>query len=162
MKKWFALATAALLVAADQLIKNWALASLAPIGQIQVIPRLFNLTYIENRGAAFGIFQGKTVPLIIITGLLLLIIICAVIFGKIKSNFLLWTVCVGLAGGVGNLYDRIVCGFVVDYFDFSALFGFPVFNFADCCVVCATFLILIYFLKSDIDEKKQQAELKGL
>lgn len=158
MKKWFALALSAMLVAVDQIIKNWALTSLVQAGQIEVVPRLFNLTYIENRGAAFGILQGKTVPLIIITGLLLLTVICAVALGYIKSNFLLWTVCIGLAGGVGNLYDRITRGFVVDYLDFSALFGFPVFNFADCCVVSATILILIYVIKSDIELKKKPVE----
>lgn len=158
MKKWFALAVSALLVAIDQIIKNWALASLAPVGRIPVIPGLFYLSYVENRGAAFGIFQGKAMLLAVITGILLFAVVCAVASGAVKPDFLLWTVCIGLAGGLGNLYDRVMRGFVVDYLDFSALFGFPVFNFADCCVVCATFLILIYFLRSDMEEKKKPIE----
>lgn len=162
MKKWFAFATTALLIVIDQLIKDWALTILAPVGQIQVIPRLFYLTYVENRGAAFGIFQGKTIVLVVITGLLLLGIVCIVMFGAVKSNFLVWMICIGLGGGIGNLYDRIARGFVVDYLDFSALFGFAVFNFADCCIVVSTIFVLIYFLKADIAEKRKSPELKGL
>lgn len=154
LKKFLALGLVAVLVAADQLIKAWALNSLEPIGQIVVIPNLFNLTYVENRGAAFGIFQDKTVLLSIISGVLLLLITIALLVGRFKPDFLLWTVAVGLAGGVGNLIDRTARGFVVDYFDFSSLFGFPVFNFADCCVVIATILILIYVIRTDAKSVK--------
>ncbi len=157
MKRILALILTAALVFADQLIKIWALKSLVPIYQIEVIPNLFNLTYVENRGAAFGIFQDKTMLLSIISGALLLVILCALLLGKFKSNFLLFTVAIGLAGGVGNWIDRMTRGFVVDYFDFSALFGFPVFNLADCCVVVATGLILIYLIKTDDKSSKAKA-----
>lgn len=150
MKKIFALVLIAALVVADQLIKQWGLDVLAQVRQINVIPGLFNLTYVENRGAAFGIFTGGTMILAVVTGILLLAITVCLLLGKIKPDFLLWTVSLGLAGGFGNLYDRIVRGFVVDYLDFSSLFGFPVFNFADCCVVIATILILIYFIRIDL------------
>lgn len=161
MKKFLALSLAAILVAADQLIKLWALESLEPIGQIVVIPNLFKLTYVENRGAAFGIFQDKTALLSIISGILLLLITVALLVGKFRPGFLLWTVAVGLAGGVGNLIDRTLRGFVVDYLDFSALFGFPVFNFADCCVVVATTLILIYVIRTDAKAVKSAREESG-
>lgn len=161
MKKFLALGLAAILVVADQLIKVWALESLEPISQIVIIPNFFNLTYVENRGAAFGIFQDKTVLLSIISGVLLLLITVALLVGRFKPDFLLWTVAVGLAGGVGNLIDRTVRGFVVDYFDFSSLFGFPVFNFADCCVVAATTLILIYIIRTDAKSVKNAHEERG-
>ena len=149
MKKLIPLMVTAVLFAVDQIIKIWALDTLEPLGRIVVIPGLFNLTYIENRGAAFGIFQGQTVLLSIVSGILLFVIVAALLLGKVKSKFLTWCVCIGLAGGFGNLYDRVFRRFVVDYFDFSALFGFPVFNFADCLVVSATFLILIYCLRQE-------------
>lgn len=161
MKKLLALLTSAILVSADQLIKLWVLENLASTGRIVVIPNLFNLTYVENRGAAFGIFQDKTVFLSIISGILLVIIAIMLIGGKFKSDFLLWTVAVGLAGGTGNLVDRCVRGFVVDYLDFSALFGFPVFNLADCCVVIATALILIYIIKTDAKPAVNTARKNG-
>lgn len=161
MKKFLALGLAAVLAAVDQLIKIWALNSLEPVGQITVIPGLFNLTYVENRGAAFGILQNKTAWLTIISGVLLLLIAAALIAGKFKPDFLLWIVAVGLAGGIGNLIDRSTRGFVVDYLDFSALFGFPVFNFADCCVVVATFLILFYIIRTDAKNSKSLQEKSG-
>ena len=144
---------AAILFAVDQIIKIWALDTLEQLGRIIVIPGLFNLTYVENRGAAFGIFQGQTVLLSVISGILLFAIVTALLLGKIKSGLLTWCVCIGLAGGFGNLYDRVFRGFVVDYLDFSALFGFPVFNFADCLVVIATFVILGYYLKQESTAK---------
>lgn len=149
MTKFIALFTAAALVLVDQLIKLWALASLAPVGQIEVIPNLFNFTYIENRGAAFGILQGRTGFLSIVVALVLIAAIIALLSGKITSKFLTWSFSLVIAGSFGNLIDRVLRGFVVDYLDFSALFGFPVFNFADCCVVVGTIMILIYMLILD-------------
>jgi len=153
MRRLIPLIVAAILFAVDQVIKNWAFDMLLPQGQIIVIPGLFYLTYVENRGAAFGILQGQTVLLSVISGILLFAIVLALLLGKIKSRLLVWCVSIGIAGGFGNLYDRVIRGFVVDYFDFSALFGFPVFNFADCLVVGATFVILVYCLKQESSQK---------
>ncbi len=146
MKRFFALGMAAVLVLLDQIIKQWGLSVLRQAGQFEVIPGLFSLTYVENRGAAFGIFQGQTAMLSAVTGVLLAAVVLAVLFDKLHPDFMLWSVSVGLAGGVGNLVDRVSRGFVVDYLDFSALFGFPVFNFADCLVVCATASVLVYYI----------------
>ncbi len=146
MKRFFALGMAAILVLLDQLIKQWGLDVLRQAGQFEVIPGLFSLTYVENRGAAFGILQGHTAMLSAVTGALLAAIVLAILFDKLHPDFLLWSVSIGLAGGVGNLVDRISRGFVVDYLDFSALFGFPVFNLADCLVVCATASVLVYYI----------------
>lgn len=164
MKKFFALGLTAILLAVDQLLQMWGMNSLKPIGQIEIIPNLFNLTYVENRGAAFGIFQGGVIPLAVVSGILLVIVVAAILLNKFKSDFMLWAVAVGLAGGIGNLIDRSVRGFVVDYLDFSALFGFPVFNLADCCIVSATCLILIYIIKTDrkaAKDTKAVAESNG-
>ena len=157
MTKFIALFFSAVLVFADQLIKLWALAVLAPVERIEVIPNLFYLTYIENRGAAFGILQGRTGFLSVVVALVLIAAITSLLSGKITSKFLTWSFSLVIAGGFGNLIDRIVRGFVVDYLDFSALFGFPVFNFADCCVVAGTFMILIYMLI--LDRSKQAADM---
>jgi signal peptidase II len=146
LKRIIALGGAALLVAIDQLIKQWGLSVLRERASIEVIPGLFNLTYVENRGAAFGVFQGQTLMLSVVTAALLLAIAAAVALDKFKPDYMLWSISLGLAGGIGNLVDRVSRGFVVDYLDFSALFGFPVFNFADCLVVTATALVLAYFL----------------
>ena len=60
-----------------------------------------------------------------------------------KSNFLIWSVALVIAGGVGNLIDRIFRHFVIDYIEVR-LINFAVFNFADCCVVIGTIMIVCY------------------
>jgi signal peptidase II len=158
MKRFIALGCAALLVVLDQLIKQWGLNVLREKISIEVIPGVFSLSYVENRGAAFGVFQGQTLMLSIVTAALLLVIAAAIAIGKVRPDYLLWSISLGLAGGVGNLVDRVSRGFVVDYLDFSALFGFPVFNFADCLVVTATALVLIYFLLLEPKAKAGEPE----
>ena len=158
MKRLIPLIAASILFIIDQMIKNRVVDILLPQGSIIVIPGLFNLTYVENRGAAFGILQGQTMLLSVVSGVLLFAIVIALLLGKIKSPLLIWCVSIGIAGGFGNLYDRVIRGFVVDYLDFSSLFGFPVFNFADCLVVCATFVILGYCLKQESSQKGSAKE----
>lgn len=148
LQKAFPLTVSAILVAIDQALKLWAMRTL-PHGAIEVIPNLFYLSYVENRGAAFGIFQNRSYILAGVTGIILICVLIAFLRGRFQSRFLRWTVAMGLAGGVGNLVDRIIRGYVVDYLDFSALWGFPVFNLADCCVVVATGLILIEVIRSE-------------
>ena len=143
----------AALVANDQLIKLFAINGLSL--RIPVIPGLFYLTYVENRGAAFGIFQGHTVALAIISITLMAVLLAAVLTNKIKENALIWSAALILAGGIGNCIDRLYRGFVVDYLDFRAILGFPVFNFADCCVVTGTFIAVIYIIL--LDRKKTSA-----
>lgn len=163
MKKMKLLATmmVAVLVALDHIIKAWALRVLAPVRTIPVIPGLFSLTYVENRGAAFGIFQGNTRILSIVTGVVMAAALLYVYFSKLKDKSLVWIIMLIVSGGLGNLIDRVFRGFVVDYLDFSALFGFPVFNLADCCVVVGTCLLLIYVILLEHKEKKQANGERG-
>lgn len=143
-----------LLVIIDQLIKIWMLNHLVGSSSIVLIPGLLQLTYVENRGAAFGIFQGKVGILSILTLAVIVIAIAMLLMGKFKSKLVLWSVGLIIAGGVGNLIDRIFRTFVVDYFDISPWFNFPVFNFADCCVVIGTILLMIYLLFFEEKEQK--------
>jgi len=158
MTKYWALGASALLVGVDQLIKYWAQTVLSTLQSLAVIPNLFYLTYVRNYGAAFGILNGKTS---LLTGMVCIVLVAALyllLTDKIKNPFMVWSVCLVIAGGAGNLIDRVMNGYVVDYLDFSSLFGFPVFNLADCCVVVGTFLILIYILFLDQPPKDVQPE----
>ena len=158
MTKWLALAVAAFLAVIDQIIKLWALNVLKPVLRIEVIPGLFNLTFVENRGAAFGILQGKTYLLSVVVALVLAAGVYMIFSKRIDDKFLIWVVSLILSGGAGNLVDRITRGYVVDYLDFSAIFNFPVFNFADCCVVIGTILLLIYVVKQDVDKARNKPD----
>jgi len=147
----------ALLVVVDQLVKLWALDSLAAAGSIPVVSGVFSLTYVENPGAAFGILQNHTGMLSILTALVLLVILVLFFNGRFQGRVLQWSIIVGVSGGLGNLIDRMFRGFVVDYLDFSSLFGFPVFNFADMCVVCGTFTVLLCIFFYDQKHARRSA-----
>lgn len=149
MQKYIALAVSALLVVIDHIIKAVIMAEIMPVGRVEVVSGFFYLTYVENRGAAFGILQGKASLLAIITGIALIAVIIYIVTGRAQNKLTLWSLSLILAGGVGNFIDRIFRGYVVDYLDFSVLFGFPVFNFADCCVVVGTALLICALVWGD-------------
>lgn len=154
--KYIAVIASLFLIAIDQFVKSWAISVLKPLETIVVIPRLFSLTYVENRGAAFGILQNHTIPLAIITSAVLLAVLWYLLSGRLTSRCLIISFSLVIAGGAGNLIDRVGQGFVVDYLDFSSLFGFPVFNLADCYVVAGTITILAYVLFEERWKKKKK------
>ena len=136
---------AAVLVAIDQISKFLTVKFLRPIESIEVIKGIFRLTYVENRGAAFGILQNARWIFIIAT---IIAIICMVVY-KIKYKPTEKTVnialCLVLSGAVGNMIDRIMHGFVVDMLEVTFI-DYPVFNVADCFVVIGAILLAIYIL----------------
>ena len=152
MKRHIALLMSTVLVVLDQFFKVLAMDKLEPIGSLPVIPDIFHLTYIENRGAAFGMMEGKKWVLIGLTAAVLLVAVLLVLAGKLENNnHLLFSVCTIIGGGVGNLIDRIYRGFVVDYVHLK-LINFAVFNFADICVTLGTVWLLLYLI---LDMKKE-------
>ncbi len=153
--RYIALCFSLFLVGLDQLFKQLAIDYLAqrPDLTLPIIEDFFHLTYLQNRGAAFGILSGKAIFLIVITLIIVIIGIVLILLNKVKSNFLLWSVATVIGGGVGNLIDRMFRGYVIDYFDFRVI-NFAVFNFADCCVVVGTILIIVYILFLDNNNKQ--------
>lgn len=149
----------ALIAVADQLIKRAVLASSLVHGEdITVISGFLELEYVENTGAAFSLFEGRTQILSVFSALVLLVGIYLLFARKIKSKVMLISVVMIMGGGLGNLIDRIIYHFVVDYI--KVLFiDFPVFNFADCFITVGEF-ILIGYLLWDIfrDFKKSKTE----
>ncbi|WP_122638352.1 signal peptidase II [Romboutsia sp. Marseille-P6047] len=134
----------AILIGLDQLSKYFALNYLKDMGSIPIIQSIFHLTYVENRGAAFGMFQNNQIIFIIVASI-------ASIFGLYylhkKNMHIVGKVGILLiiSGAIGNLIDRVRLGFVVDYFDFIIIWEY-VFNVADVFVVVGTVLLCIYIL----------------
>ena len=134
----------AILIGLDQLSKYWVLNYLQEIGSIPVIQNVFHLTYVENRGAAFGMFQNNQMIFVVVA-------IVASIFGlyylHTKKMHSIGKVGIMLiiSGAIGNLIDRVRFGFVVDYFDFRIIWEY-VFNVADVFVVVGTAMLCIYIL----------------
>ncbi len=147
------------LTAIDQLIKFAVLKHLVPVGKIVVLDGFLAWTYAENTGAAFSIFSGNTDFLSVFTAVALLIGTGFLIFSK--KHHIIYDICVPLliAGGLGNLIDRIARGFVIDYIQVLFI-NFPVFNFADCLVTCSAIALMIYLVYDMIRETKQDRAKK--
>lgn len=144
-----------ILTVADQLIKLWALSSLEPVGSITIIENIFSLTYVENRGAAWGMMAGAKWYLIIMPIVIIVAAIAYLIIKKLSDPLLLWSVMLIVSGGLGNLIDRIFRGFVVDYLH-ATFIDFPVFNLADCCITIGAGLLILYVILSEIKERKEK------
>lgn len=120
-----------------------------------VIKGFFHITYTQNYGAAFSILQGKRYYFIIITFVVLAILIWYFYKEKPQKTEKLSIILI-ISGAIGNLIDRIINGFVIDFLDFN-IFGydFPVFNIADCYITIGIgLLIIIELMKGD---KKENA-----
>ena len=142
-----------LLLGIDQWSKATAAAQLNGHPNIILIPDVFELSYLENTGAAFGMFKDMRFFFVIITLVVLLFLIFALYRMPVNRHFLplrITGILLG-AGAIGNMVDRIWHGYVVDFFYFS-LIDFPVFNVADCYVVVAAFLafaLLCFYYKDE-------------
>ena len=149
----------AVLVAADQLVKHWAVTSLEPVGSMDFIrigdTKLVDLTYLENRGAIFGSMAGQMWFLVGFTTLGIILASVGMIMALKRSKFLSFSIMLFVAGGIGNIIDRIRYGYVVDMFEFKFV-HFAIFNVADICVTFAFIFIIIYMLF--IDPKKEKAK----
>ena len=149
----------AVLAAADQIIKLAVVDNVALGEVINIIrfgdTKIFSLTHITNTGAAWSMMEGKTWFLI---GLPIVVCIAALIYMyKIRKNSKLEMVSLALiiAGGIGNLIDRIRLHEVVDYIQCDFI-NFPIFNLADICVVIGGILFFIAFFL----EEKKSSEIK--
>ncbi len=154
-----------ILVAIDQIVKYWAVNTLQPVHTMDFIKfgdlRVIDLTYLENDGAIFGSMSGQTWFLIGFTSLIIIAGIAAMFISVKKSKFMSTCIMLFVAGGIGNLIDRIRLGYVVDMFEIK-LFRFAIFNFADICVTCAFVLMFVYILfiepKAAKTEKSAEVE----
>ena len=132
----------------DQITKWLVVHNLKGKDSITIIPNVFELHYLENRGAAFGMLQNKQI--IFLIGASIVLIAIGYLYGKIPhmSRYFWLRFCAVLvcAGAIGNMIDRIRLNYVIDFFYFS-LIDFPIFNVADCYVVvaCVLFAILVLF-----------------
>ena len=151
-RPWVIAVLTVLLVALDQWTKYLAVLFLKDQDPFVIIDGVFELHYLENRGAAFGIMQGQQVFFLVIALVVLLAVVY--LFCKMSKDakfvpLRLIAIAV-LAGAWGNMIDRVKLDYVVDFFYFR-LIDFPIFNVADCYVViaCILFVVLILFYYKD-------------
>lgn len=146
MKTWKALLLMAGLLVLDQVSKYMAVISLRGNQGIEIIPGVFRLYYLENNGAAFGIFQNQQVFFYIST--VVIVGILAFFYLKLQKGKKYLPICLCIvftaAGALGNFIDRVWHKYVVDFLYFE-LIDFPVFNVADIYVTCSA-AVLIFLL----------------
>jgi len=135
---------------ADRLTKLWALKDLANENAMVIIPDFFSLSYLENRGAAFGIFQNRLILLVIVTSCVLMGLVYYLIKYKPKSKLIRISFAMIICGAVGNLIDRVSYNFVVDFILLHYKeHNFPTFNVADIFVVLGTILLALCIIKEE-------------
>ena len=137
----------------DRITKILVINNINLYESINVVDNFFSLTYVKNYGAAWSILSGNRLFLIIV-GVVALILIYKCFIKDRKINKL-ETITYGLllGGIIGNLVDRIIYGYVIDFFDFIILgYDFPVFNCADTFIVISVFLIIISMFRGEINE----------
>ena len=141
------------LVIFDQLVKFIIVNNLYN-STITIFEGILNLTYVENTGAAFGIGSSSTIMFIIANIIIIAIISKFIVSKKDEITIsILISLTLIMAGGIGNLIDRVFRGYVIDYIDINPLIKYPMFNIADICVVAGCIIIVIYAIGTNIKEK---------
>ena len=142
------------LVFLDQLSKHFAVIYLKDQMPVNIVPGVFELNYLENRGAAFGMLQGQKIFFILIAVVILAAIVYVLYKTPVQKKYTKLHIVLILiaAGAIGNMIDRLRLNYVVDFLYFS-LINFPIFNVADIYVTLAAIwlVILMLFVYKDTD-----------
>ena len=141
----------------DQLIKYLITSNFSLYEEKIIINNFFSLLYVRNIGAGFSILSGEVLFLAFIS----LAIIIGIVYYLIKDKkikkleYILYLILIG--GILGNLIDRVVRGYVVDYLSFNFFgYSYPVFNFADICIVISILSIIFLGIKDDKNANKSK------
>lgn len=137
----------ALLIALDQITKYLAVIHLKGKNAFSLIPNVLELKYLENRGAAFGMLQNQKAFFICMEVLILLIVCYILVKCPTHKKYRMGRICMVCiaAGDVGNMIDRLIQDFVVDFIYFVPI-NFPIFNVADIYVTLATIGLLLLLM----------------
>ena len=135
----------------DQISKIIVVNNMIPNNGFTIIPSFFSILYVQNTGAAWGILADGTIFLALLSGIFLLFALKYVLDSKDLNTFKIINFSLLFGGIIGNLIDRIVRNYVVDFLSFKIFsYNFPVFNIADCFIVIS---IILIFIEIIIEEK---------
>lgn len=139
-----------ILLCIDQISKLLVVNLLTKTDSITIIKNFFYLTYINNDGAAFSILVGKRILLILIAVLVIVMLIRYIKKNNIQNKLELVSISLIIGGSLGNLMDRVVRGYVIDFLDFKIFnYNFPIFNLADTFIVIGVFLLLLKEIRKE-------------
>ncbi len=162
-RKLFYVIISVIVLAADQLTKAWATASLKPIVFVEVIPGFFRFSYATNRGVAFSLFADSRfdirwvlAAISLVAALFVLGYLRRALPGKVRLNTSLALL---LAGIVGNLIDRVRLGEVVDFIElhWRDLYSWPTFNIADSAICVGAALLALEMLREEKEARSRSA-----
>lgn len=164
MRKYF-FVIAIVVLFLDRLTKRAVASSIALQNNVSVIPGFFRLTHVQNTGAAFGLFADSPaqwkIGALVTFSILALVVVSALLW---KNSHSLSTTTIGLSlilgGAMGNLWDRVMSGRVVDFLDFYVgSYHWPAFNIADSAIVIGAALLIseIFFAKSTSETVKSSS-----
>lgn len=139
-----------ILLCIDQISKLLVVNLLTKTDSITIIKNFFYLTYINNDGAAFSILVGKRIFLILIAVLAIVMLIRYIKKNNIQNKLELVSISLIIGGSLGNLMDRVIRGYVIDFLDFKIFnYNFPIFNLADTFIVIGVFLLLLKEIRKE-------------
>ena len=159
---WIWIIVIAAAIGADQISKLLVVRFLDKSEPLVLIENVFRFSYVENRGAAFGMLDEHRWVFMVISTVALIGLIVFLFRFCPRNAFLNAGIAFVIGGGIGNMIDRVYLGYVVDFIDFYA---FPnvwmwVFNIADVCVCIGAAIIALYLVIDIVNEAKKQKETK--
>ncbi len=137
----------------DQLSKWLVLEYLKPISSFPLWKDVLHFTYVENRGAAFGMLADQRWVFMIVSTVAIIVIFAYIAWAKPESKWMLTSLAMIAGGGIGNMIDRIFRGYVVDFIDVT-LIDFYVFNIADSFVCVGCGIMIVYVIIDSVKEAK--------
>lgn len=137
----------------DQITKLLATKLLEPIDTVPIIKDALHLTYVMNKGAAFGMLSEHRWVFMTISTVAIIGLLAYLYMGKAQNKLYEISIAMIISGGIGNMFDRIGLGYVVDFIDFR-LINFAVFNGADSFVCVGAGLLVLALVLDVINESK--------
>ncbi len=143
----------------DQLTKLWVLASLQPIGSYPLWRGVLHFTYVENRGAAFGMLADHRWVFMVLSTAAIVAMLLYIFITKPKNVWETVSLSMIVGGGIGNMIDRVMRGFVVDFIDVTCI-DFYVFNIADSfvCIGCGLLILTVILTEWSAAKEKRHAD----
>ncbi len=146
-----------LIIIFDRVTKYFAVKNLYGGDIVNFIPGVVQFRYAENTGMAFSMLSGARWIFIFVTVVACVGVLYYMLSNRCKSLWLYWSLGVVVSGGIGNLVDRIMQGYVVDFIE-PTFVDFAVFNIADCAVTCGAVSLVIYLVFDIIKDAKKSKE----
>lgn len=148
------------LIVVDLITKKYVYGECKSNGKINIIDGVLSFVAVENTGAGFGVFSGKTTLLAIISLVCSVVLFIFIFYSYNYKNLWLRSALILIfAGAIGNIVDRFALGYVRDFI-YVDLIDFAVFNFADSCLTVGTIVLVVYIIFFYSKEEKKLREKK--